>query len=130
MIEKLKKILSTPEWLEKMATPKDKKASFILTYDKLIIGFLNVQDGEWEFSYSDEFKEQDELSPIVDFPAKDKVYKSTELWPFFASRIPSLSRPSVKKVLNKTQIDSNDLVELLKLFGQKTITNPFNLQAA
>ncbi len=130
MLDKLKKILSTPEWLENLVTPKDKRASFILTYDKLVIGFLNVADGKWEFSYSEDFKKQDELKPIVDFPDKNRIYTSTDLWPFFASRIPSLSRPSIKEILDKSEIDSNDLVELLKLFGQKTISNPFHLQAA
>ncbi|MCG8311441.1 MAG: hypothetical protein MI975_28895, partial [Cytophagales bacterium] len=73
---------------------------------------------------------QDELEPIVDFPDKNKVYVSDELWPFFSSRIPSLNRPSIKEILNKSNIDSTDIVELLKLFGQKTIANPYNLQAA
>ena len=130
MLNKLKKILSTPEWLDNLTTPKNKKASFILAYEKLIIGFLNVENGKWEFSYSQDFKSQDELEPIVDFPDKNKVYVSDELWPFFSSRIPSLNRPSIKEILNKSNIDSTDIVELLKLFGQKTIANPYNLQAA
>ena len=130
MLNKLKKILSTPEWLDNLTTPKNKKASFILTYEKLIIGFLNVENGKWEFSYSQDFKSQDELEPIVDFTDKNKVYVSDELWPFFSSRIPSLNRPSIKETLNKSNIDSTDIVELLKLFGQKTIANPYNLQAA
>ncbi|MCG8311318.1 MAG: hypothetical protein MI975_28275 [Cytophagales bacterium] len=130
MLNKLKKILSTPEWLDNLTTPKNKKASFILAYEKLIIGFLNVENGKWEFSYSQDFKSQDELEPIVDFPDKNKVYVSDELWPFFSSRIPSLNRPSIKETLNKSNIDSTDIVELLKLFGQKTIANPYNLQAA
>ena len=90
MLNKLKKILSTPEWLDNLTTPKNKKASFILTYEKLKIGFLNVENGKWEFSYSEEFKSQDELEPIVDFPDKNKVYISGELWPFFSSRIPEV----------------------------------------
>lgn len=127
MLDRLKKILSSHDWLEDLVVPKNKTALFVLSYENLVIGELSLEKGNWEFKYSELFKRQEELKPIVDFPDKTKIYQSEKLWPFFASRIPSTSRPSIKEIIDNTKIDPNDLVELLKLFGKQTIANPYKL---
>lgn len=104
-----------------------KKADFKLVYENIEIGLLSFEKGYWIFRYSEEFKNQKGLLPIVDFPELDKVYKSEKLWPFFISRIPSLATPYVKKKIEKKNIDKDSLIEMLKQFGEKTISSPFKL---
>jgi len=104
------------------------KATFALVYKNLLIGTLVFDKGEWIFNYSKDFKEQNKINSIIDFPVKEKVYKTNDLWPFFINRIPSTNQPQVKAYLAKKQTKENDLVSLLKKFGKRTITTPFILE--
>lgn len=115
---------------EDLETPSGIKAEFELKYKSLTVGYLELNDGIWKFSYSDEFKEQDELRPIVQFPDTGKVYENEELWPFFTIRIPGLNQPEIEHILESENIDRSNEVELLKRFGEKTISNPYELVAA
>lgn len=109
-------------------TPQEEKAIFLLRHNVLEIGFLILNEGSWSFLYSDDFKQQNEIKPIVEFSDVDKVYTSSALWPFFTLRIPSLSQPSVRKILQKEDIDQSNEVSLLKRFGKQTIANPYYLK--
>ncbi|MEM1323682.1 MAG: hypothetical protein AAGG75_25705, partial [Bacteroidota bacterium] len=93
------------------------------------IGFLKLTDGVWTFEYSTDFKNQNDIQPLTDFPDVDKVYKG-KLAPFFLQRIPSLSQPKVMQVIEQENIDKTNEVELLKHFGKTSINNPFQLQPA
>lgn len=93
-------------------------------------GHLSVEDGVWTFAYANEFKQQQTIKPLIDFPNAHKVYTSKTLWPFFSIRIPSLAQPSVQKVLQEENIAHDNTVGLLKRFGEKTIANPFRLAVA
>lgn len=126
LIKKIKSFL--PQGLEKSKVKEDEYAQFTILYKGLEIGTLELKEGMWHFSYSDEFKEQDQISPLPDFPDTNKVYTSDELWPFFIIRIPSLKQPKVQKIISKEHIDSTSQVELLKRFGEKSISNPFQLK--
>lgn len=98
------------------------QAKFVLILNKLEIGTLSYADGLWIFSYSEEFKMQKEILPLVNFPTVSKEYVSNELWPFFISRIPSKAQLQSPK-----NVGRNDLVSLLKVYGRKTIANPYQL---
>lgn len=120
------------EWLglrEHIQAPPEVKAKFLLKYGDLLIGTLSAEDGKWRFEYSDEFRRQDELRTIVEFPDVNKTYQSDDLWQFFASRIPSPEQAEVEAILKHEQIEESDAVGLLRRFGKKTITNPFELEA-
>ena len=120
------------EWLgmrKPMTAPLDKKVRFFLKYGDLSIGTLSVEDGVWKFEYSDQFKQSKSFRPIVEFPDVDKIYESKELWQFFASRIPSPEQPEVEEILRREHISEDDSVSLLKRFGTRTISNPFQLEA-
>ena len=104
-----------------------KKVEFRLLHGKHLIGALTYDDGIWIFRYSEEFKQRQDLRPIIQFPDKGRVYESDELWPFFGMRIPSLKQPGVEKVVESEHIDPTDRVELLKRFGRRTISNPYEL---
>lgn len=99
-----------------------KRADFILTLNKLEVGTLSYVDNMWSFSYSEEFKMQNDILPLVNFPTVNKKYSSNELWPFFVSRIPSRAQLQFKGNSVK-----KDLVTLLKDYGRKTIANPYVL---
>lgn len=121
------------EWLgfsKTVKAPPEVRAKFLLKYDDLVMGTLSVEDGVWKFEYSDEFRREQNMRPIVEFPDVDKVYENEELWQFFASRIPSPELPEVEEILQREHIAEDDAVSLLKRFGKQTIANPFQLDVA
>jgi HipA-like protein len=107
-----------------MQLPQGEVAKFTLLVDKIKMGTLYFENGEWFFQYSEDFKKRsDEYSRIVGFPDLNATYKSETLWPFFQIRIPGLKQPSVQEIIKKEKIDMENQVELLKRFGRKTISN-------
>lgn len=100
---------------------------FQLKYNENIIGYLDYDGIVWSFIYSKWFKEQNELKSLFEFPLKDKVYISSELWPFFESRIPSLKQPKLQEYLESHPSDRNNKVKLLELFGITSVNNPYKL---
>lgn len=122
----MKKVSRTNIWRsddDSFSFDEDRKSSFRLLYGNLVIGELSFFEGKWHFSYSAEFIRQNTILPLVNFPTKDKVYVSKELWPFFASRIPSDAQ------LQNTG-GPRDLVDSLRKYGRQTITNSFVLNPA
>jgi HipA-like protein len=107
--------------------PLEENAEFELLYKNLVIGILRAAHGEWSFAYSDEFKKQPELKPLVEFPDLEKRYTSKHLWPSFVMRLPSLKQAEIQDVLRREKIDASDEVQLLRRFGHRTIANPFEL---
>ena len=131
MVNKIKNILFwRSEGFEGLKTPQNVVARFELSYKDLKIGSLSLDNGKWSFSYSDAFKAQKRLMPMIDFPDINKVYTSEELWPFFTSRIPSPAQPEVLLEIRRRNIDVDNEVSLLDVFGKRTITNPFLLELA
>lgn len=121
------------EWLgfnKHIQAPPGVEAKFYLKYDDLLIGTLSVQDGRWRFEYSDKFRRNTVLRPIVEFPDVNKAYESSELWQFFASRIPSPEQSEIEDILKREDIKEDDAISLLKRFGKRTIANPFELEIA
>jgi len=84
----------------------DEKCSFKLLLKSLEIGTLRAENGEWVFEYSNEFRQQKEIKPIVNFPVLDRKYRSRVLWPFFALRIPSPEQGAVREFIH-SQPDRN-----------------------
>lgn len=115
-------------WKKEMTIAPNVRAEFQLFYGNLLVGTLSVIEGRWQFEYSDEFRQNADLRPLVEFPDLNKVYHNEELWQFFASRIPSTEQPDVETVLENEKIAEDDVVALLKRFGKRTITNPFELK--
>jgi len=116
------------EGQEELITPKGKVIVFNLSYKQLLVGILRLDSGKWVFEYTEEFKQQKQIKPLPDFPNVEKVYRSEELYPFFLHRIPSPKQPKVQEEIRIRHIDETDEVELLRLFGRKSISNPFLLR--
>ena len=115
------------EKLEESNSNRTSIVGFELYYDEFLIGKLSQERGFWKFEYSAWFKQQTKLRPITNFPDVQEVYHYEDLPPFFASRIPGLNRPSVRKKMQEEGIDKEDSAALLRMFGRRTITNPFVL---
>jgi HipA-like protein len=130
MLKKIKSWFSKDPDEASVPLPKEKDVKFLLRVDDIKVGYLYSNKGDWYFEYSNDFKNHLDYNLITGFPELNKVYKSDELWPFFRIRIPGLKQPVVMEILEKEKIDKNDEVELLKRFGQKTISNPYELVVA
>jgi HipA-like protein len=100
---------------------------FNLKYQDDIIGILGYDRGVWSFSYSEWFKNQNELQPLFEFPDTSRTYKNDKLWPFFDSRIPSAKQKKVKEYFATHPEDKNNLVKLLSVFGNSSVNNPYKL---
>jgi HipA-like protein len=107
--------------------PQGIRAEFLLKYKDIPIATLSLRDAEWTFQYTVQFRHQDELRPIVEFPDVNRTYSSEALWPFFQMRIPSRSQASVERIIQSEQIQENDEAKLLSRFGRLTIANPYEL---
>jgi HipA-like protein len=129
MIERIKKLFQTPEQSYLTEVSEKTSVCFSLYFESLLIGTLTLDKGHWEFQYSEDFKGQDQVQPLVNFPNKERVYKSHELFPFFALRIPGEGQLKAKGFDVKSKSYS-DPVELLRLFGKKNIANPYTLRLA
>lgn len=105
-----------------LAAIEGSHGKFDLTLGKLLVGVLTYANEEWTFAYSDDFKKQKEYSPLMNFPNVEKTYKSSQLWPFFVSRLPGNSQ------LKETNESEKDIISLLKKYGKHVITNPFVLK--
>lgn len=108
--------------------PENENATFELKVDDIVIGTLHCDHGFWEFKYTEEFKNHSEYNRIIGFKDLDKVYRNDTLWPFFQTRIPGLKQPAVQEIIEKEKINKTNEVELLKRFGKKTISNPYELE--
>jgi len=130
MIAYLKKLFNK-EQDECSTLPENEKSSFFLKVDNHTLGVLISDKGEWLFKYTDEFKKlQDQYKTIVGFPDLNKEYHSELLWPFFQIRIPGLKQPAIKEIIAKENINEKNEAALLKRFGRKSISNPYELLPA
>ena len=130
MIDFLKNLFHNPDAGNAAVIIKGDETRFILKIGKLIIGYLSIENKEWVFYYSEEFKKQDKYYRLVGFPDMSKKYRSDILWPFFKIRIPGLGQPMVQEILQKENIDKNNEAALLRRFGQRSISNPYILENA
>lgn len=129
MLKSLRKYLWRSEGQENLGAPANTRITFQIRYNDLLVGELRSADGEWVFHYSPEFKLAKPFPGIMDFPDLEREYRGQELWPFFARGIPSIENPHVRETLAKEKVSANDEAGLLRLFGNRTIANPFRLVA-
>ena len=87
----------------------------------MLVGTLKYQDATWRFQYSEEYQKQTQYPAIVNFPSLEATYESEQLWPFFATRLPGSSE------LRELKEENSNLLELLRKFGQRVISNPYIL---
>lgn len=110
--------------------PEAEHAAFVLQYGELEVGALALKNQVWTFQYSGAFRSQSEVHPLVNFPDVRKVYEAGALWPFFASRIPSVAQPQVRETIEREGLNVHSDADLLRRFGTRSISNPFILRSA
>lgn len=123
---RFKRIWEHPETLRVKRTSGGEEGNFCLRYKHIDIGNLSFKDGMWTFRYADNFRGS-RFRTITEFPDVNKTYTSSELWPFFSMRIPSLRQADIRNIVARENIDEHDEAKLLKRFGRKTVANPFEL---
>ena len=64
------------------------------------VGWLEYTGSGFEFSYSDEARRHGRFAPFPAFPKLDKLYRSAELFPYFAVRLISAADPNYDAVLD------------------------------
>lgn len=130
MIKQFKKYIKSQKKTKDLSCTYEQvnhNPKFQLKYQESIIGFLNFDGSNWTFNYSDWFINQNDLKPLFEFPSVDKTYVSSELWPFFESRIPSVKQPKIQEYLESHPSDRNNKAKLLELFGITSVNNPYKL---
>lgn len=129
MISTLKKIFTNSKPTTGLSLEhKETSHLFALNYHDLEMGSLKFLNNQWIFEYSELFKKQQEITPLIDFPDVDKTYKSEILWPFFSNRIPSAKQPKIQEYISKHPLESKNTAKLLEVFGEYSVNNPFRLQ--
>lgn len=119
------------DWLGGVKAPApESPLSFRVLLGALEIGTLLRDGEEWVFRYSDAFRAQETVKPIVDFQKVDKEYRSPNLWPFFLLRIPSPAQPVVQRHIARYKLTELDEGTLLREFGRWSVANPFELAPA
>jgi len=118
-------------WLQNINEPSNTdKVSFELKLGSLHVGTLSREGQEWVFAYTEAFGRQRQVAPLVDFPMVGRVYRSEDLWPFFALRIPSTTQASVQAFLREQGETKARAVEMIQKFGRRSISNPLVLTPA
>lgn len=96
------------------------------------IGKLTFDGKKYHFVYINGAKEaqkQSNFEPLLSFPQLDKEYSSIHLFPVFANRLMSPSRPEYKNFLRELKVDENNpnFMEILALSEGKRKTDSIKL---
>ncbi len=92
------------------------------------IGRLTFDEGIYQFVYTQGVKEAEEkcaFKPLSSFPLLEKIYKSTQLFPVFANRLMSRSRPDYSSFIEWLNIlnDEKDPMTILARSGGERETD-------
>jgi len=110
------------------AIDRSKDSEFVLVLGRLPMLILSRNSEGWTMRYTVAFKNQNRIAALVPFPDVNKVYRSSELWPFFSVRIPSIARPEVERMVREERLDYDDVAAMLRRFGRKSVADPFELR--
>jgi HipA-like protein len=102
---------------------------FQLYYGEMVIGELSFSDGYYYFEYSETFKEQTKIIPLLEFPDKTKKYRTSYFPATFEGRLPSPKQPKIQEQIKKMNIDVNNKMQMLSHFGERCIINSHILKA-
>jgi hypothetical protein len=133
VLNTIRRLLLGEEHQSLSQNPED-HAAFALWFEELEVGSLWLSEGRWRFTYTDDFRRQSSdargVRPLADFPDIYKTYESPSLWPFFLARIPSTAQPEVRERIEHRGLDSHNAAQLLREFGERSISNAFLVRAA
>jgi HipA-like protein len=84
---------------------------------------------EYSFRYLPAFKEL-RLAALPGLPYREEVQTRSELWPFFAERIPDVRRPEIQVWMKVNRLSEYDDIALLAVLGAHSITDPYEIRLA
>ena len=89
------------------------------------------QNGQpvYTFKYLPAFK-QEKLAALPGLSFSDSPLESSELWPYFAERIPDARRPEIQVLMKTLKLSEYDDIRLLAALGAHSITDPFEIRLA
>lgn len=93
-----------------------------------LVGRLSQDRDEFVFEYDSAFASSPDIEPLSPFPQLRDTYRSKDLWPFFAVRIPPLRRADVRALLESRGVKPGQTLQLLGLLARKSATNPYELR--
>lgn len=82
------------------------------------------------FRYDPIFAQAQDATPISAFPDLDQEYRSEDLWPFFAVRLPPVEREDVKRALEQRHIPESDVLRLLAELSRRGVSSPYRFSLA
>jgi HipA-like protein len=94
------------------------------------IGTLWQEGDDFCFRYDDAFVASPDAEPISAFPDLREEYRSRELWPFFAVRIPPAARSDVHDAMERLGLKPDQTLEVLGKLAKRSISNPYRLELA
>lgn len=90
----------------------------------LLVGRLSSEQGEFVFRYDLEYKGE----AISAFPDTAREYRSRDLWPFFAIRIPPFDRADMREAIKNQSLDKEHVIGILGHLARVSATNPYKLE--
>jgi HipA-like protein len=97
---------------------------------KRVLGLLTKEGAEFVFRYDPVFALAKDAKPISAFPDLDQEYRSEDLWPFFAVRLPPVEREDVKRALAQHHIPESDVLRLLAELSRRGVSSPYRFSLA
>ena len=96
------------------------------TDENYLVGRLSCEDGEFVFRYDSNYKGR----PISAFPEIAHEYRSKQLWPFFAVRIPPLDREDMRREIASQSLREDGTIAILGSVAKVSVTNPYEFKLA
>ncbi len=96
--------------------------------EAILVGRLSQEVDEFVFRYDREFASREDAFPIGAFPDLEEEYRSEELWPFFAVRIPPVAREDVRAALKQQAIREDQTLEILGSLAKRSVSNSYELK--
>jgi HipA-like protein len=97
---------------------------------EVLVGALSEEGGEFVFRYAEAYRVATGARPLPAFPDLSEEYRSRELFPFFAVRLPPFERDDVKAALERLHVQEHDSLSILGLLARKGIANPYEFRLA
>lgn len=72
------------------------------------VGWLEYTGSGFKFSYTDEARRYERFAPFPAFPKLEEVYRSADLFPYFAVRLISAADPNYEAVLDAIGLTGQD----------------------
>ena len=97
---------------------------------RVTLGTLERDGREFLFRYDRDFAASRDAKPISAFPDMTREYRSEDLWPFFAVRLPPVEREDVQAAMKRRHIPESDILRLLAELSGRGVSSPYRFSMA